>query len=62
MKDPRGNSYYWMGGGIKEEVQDPESDVAAARDGFISVTPIHLDLTDYHLIDEYRIKFKEYLN
>ncbi|NLF46152.1 MAG: 5'/3'-nucleotidase SurE [Syntrophomonadaceae bacterium] len=62
MKDPRGNSYYWMGGGIKEEVQDPESDVAAARDGFISVTPIHLDLTDYHLINEYRIKFKEYLD
>ncbi len=53
-KDPRGNTYYWMGGGIKKEIQDEESDVLAVEQGFISITPVHLDLTDYHLMEEYR--------
>lgn len=61
-KDPRGNSYYWMGGGIKEEVQDPESDVAAVQSSYISITPINLDLTDYRLIEEYKVKFKKYID
>jgi 5'-nucleotidase len=60
-QDPRGNSYYWMGGGIKDEEQDPESDVAALEDSFISITPINLDLTDYHLIQQYKVKFKDYI-
>lgn len=53
-QDPRGNTYYWMGGGIVQEEQDSESDVFAVDHGFISVTPIHLDLTDYQLISKYR--------
>ncbi len=53
-QDPRGNTYYWLGGGVLQEEQDPESDVYAVEHNFISVTPIHLDLTDYQLISEYR--------
>ncbi|CFW97113.1 Survival protein SurE-like phosphatase/nucleotidase [Syntrophomonas zehnderi OL-4] len=53
-RDPRGNTYYWLGGGVMDEEQDPESDVYAVDQGFISVTPIHLDLTDYQLINQYR--------
>ncbi|MEA1960407.1 MAG: 5'/3'-nucleotidase SurE [Bacillota bacterium] len=53
-KDPRGNSYYWMGGGVMKEEQDQESDVKLVEDGFISITPIHLDLTDYKLIEKYK--------
>lgn len=53
-RDPRGNTYYWLGGGVMDEEQDPESDVYAVNQGFISVTPIHLDLTDYQLINQYR--------
>lgn len=53
-QDPRGNTYYWLGGGVMDEEQDPESDVYAVDHGFISVTPIHLDLTDYQLINQYR--------
>ncbi|MGE5390341.1 MAG: 5'/3'-nucleotidase SurE, partial [Deltaproteobacteria bacterium] len=56
-KDPRGNTYYWMGGGVIEEEQEPESDVKAVQESYISVTPIHLDLTDYKLIDQYRQSF-----
>lgn len=56
-KDPRGNTYYWLGGGIKEEQQDEDSDVLAVKEGYISITPIHLDLTDYKLLNEYKKYF-----
>lgn len=61
-RDPRGNTYYWMGGGVVEEDQEPESDVAAVQEGYISITPIHLDLTDYRLIETYRNSFSKYLS
>lgn len=61
-QDPRGNSYYWMGGGIKDEEQVPDSDVTAVRESFISITPINLDLTDFRLIKEYKAKFSKYLD
>ncbi|MBO8158370.1 5'/3'-nucleotidase SurE [Thermosyntropha sp.] len=61
-KDPRGNTYYWLGGGIKEEQQDVDSDVLAVKEGYISITPIHLDLTDYRLLNEYKKYFtKDFL-
>jgi len=60
-KDPRGNTYFWLGGGILEEEQDPDSDVAAVEQGYISITPIHMDLTDYNLIQKYSAKLQEYL-
>ncbi len=60
-KDPRGNTYYWLGGGIKNEKQEAGTDVEAVEDGYISVTPINLDLTDYDLINEYENNFADYL-
>lgn len=60
-QDPHGNNYYWIGGGIREEEQEEDSDVLAAQRGYISVTPIHLDLTDYNLIGKYQVLFKKYL-
>lgn len=53
-QDPRGNTYYWLGGGVLEEPQEKDSDVTAVQEGDISITPIHFDLTDYHLIDRYK--------
>ncbi|MDD3364371.1 MAG: 5'/3'-nucleotidase SurE, partial [Syntrophomonas sp.] len=52
--DPRGNTYYWLGGGVLKEEQDEDSDVYAVEQGYISITPIHLDLTDYNLMDKYQ--------
>ena len=49
--DPRGNAYYWLGGKHVEDQLDEGTDVAAVREGYVSVTPIHLDLTDHKLID-----------
>lgn len=45
--DPRGRVYYWLAGELMELDNDPESDVAAAETGYISVTPVQLDLTRY---------------
>lgn len=60
-QDPRGNTYYWLGGGVVKEEQKEDSDVIAVQEGFISITPVHLDLTDYRLIEEYKDTFSEYL-
>ena len=46
-RDPRGRKYYWIGGDHLNSEDVPGSDLEAIEEGFISVTPIHLDLTNY---------------
>jgi 5'-nucleotidase len=45
--DPRGRPYYWIGGEEPTAEPDEGTDFWALEYGFISVTPLHLDLTDY---------------
>jgi 5'-nucleotidase len=46
--DPRGKKYYWIGG--EPEWKDfDHSDYSATRQGYISVTPLKMDMTDYDL-------------
>jgi len=45
--DPRGKKYYWIGGGPFDFVDGEGTDFSAVRQGLISVTPLHLDLTNY---------------
>ena len=45
--DPRGKKYYWIGGEELEFVDEEGTDFHAVSQGLISVTPIHLDLTNY---------------
>jgi len=47
MKDPWGRDIYWIGGGSAAWTGDENSDFAAIADGYISVTPLHLDLTHF---------------
>ena len=51
--DPRGQSYYWIGGVNPEWYGDANSDFRAVDQGFISVTPLHLDLTHYPSLDKF---------
>jgi 5'-nucleotidase len=49
-KDPRGKSYFWMGAGMYRYAPDasalePGSDLEAIHDGYISITPLTLNLT-----------------
>lgn len=43
--DPRGGTYYWIAYAPGEHDRDEESDITAVRAGYVSVTPLHLDLT-----------------
>jgi 5'/3'-nucleotidase len=52
--DPKGRTYYWIGSQSADWEDDPKSDFAALADGFISVTPLHLDLTNYKVMDQLR--------
>jgi 5'-nucleotidase len=53
--DPRGRAYYWIGGDEQAHENVPGSDCDAVFDhGFISVTPLHLDLTLHALVEELR--------
>lgn len=51
MKDPWGREVFWIGGGDVTWTVDPDSDQAAVKDGYISVTPLHMDLTNYRLME-----------
>jgi len=44
--DPRGRKYYWIGGDAPVWEPEPESDFLAVDRGYVSVTPLHLALTD----------------
>jgi 5'-nucleotidase len=52
--DPRGREHFWIGGGISAWNGGQEADFRAVQAGFISVTPLHLDLTSYELMEEIR--------
>ncbi|MEA3247307.1 MAG: 5'/3'-nucleotidase SurE, partial [Gemmatimonadota bacterium] len=45
MKDPWGKPIYWIGGGSVTWSEGEGTDVDAIRGGYISVTPLHLDIT-----------------
>jgi len=45
--DPRGRAYYWLAGQKEDIDQAPDTDIGALSRGMISLTPLHLDLTDY---------------
>ena len=50
--DPRNNTYYWMSGEMRFDEADDRADCFQVSNNFISVTPIHFDLTSYKSIDE----------
>jgi 5'-nucleotidase len=52
--DPRGKKYYWIGGYELGSLDIENSDIAAVRDGYVSVTPISLDLTNYGFLEKLR--------
>ena len=70
-KDPRGRIYYWQSGTLTPDKEE-DTDLRAVQEGYISITPMHSDLTDYnrlksltdlteHLnLTSYKIKNQEY--
>jgi 5'-nucleotidase len=53
-RDPRGRSYFWLGAGELGFQNLEGTDFHAVQHGYVSVTPLHLDLTNYAAMDRLR--------
>lgn len=51
MKDPTGRDCYWIGGKTEDSPVEG-TDIAAIAEGYISVTPLHVDMTDHGFLGE----------
>lgn len=52
--DPRGRPYYWIGGEAPTGVNEEGTDVGALANGYVSITPLQLDLTNYKAMEGMR--------
>jgi len=50
-QDPRGRTYYWLAGQLIEEECGTDYDINAVNNNYVSITPLHFDLTNYQMID-----------
>jgi 5'-nucleotidase len=50
--DPRGNKYYWLDGELDLLDDSPDTDVRVVNDGYVALTPIHIDLTAHHAMEQ----------
>ena len=51
-RDPRGNNYYWLDGELDLLDDSADTDVRVVEAGYVALTPIHIDLTAYHAMDQ----------
>lgn len=50
--DPRGRPIYWVGPPGLEADAGPGTDFHAINSGYVSITPLHLDMTHYKIFDQ----------
>ncbi|HAM50639.1 MAG TPA: 5'/3'-nucleotidase SurE [Nitrospiraceae bacterium] len=48
---PGGERHYWIGGGVPYWERGEDIDICAVEEGYVSITPIHLDLTNYRALE-----------
>lgn len=53
-QDPRGRPYYWIGGEVPTGRSEAGTDIGALNEGYVSVTPLRLDLTDHEFLQRLR--------
>ncbi|WP_407308753.1 5'/3'-nucleotidase SurE [Desulfosporosinus sp. SB140] len=58
--DPRGRVYFWQSGNLIRDCED-DTDLTAIQDDFISVTPMHSDLTDFASLQAWKDFFSDKL-
>ncbi len=49
--DPRGRPYFWIGGDTPTGIPENGTDIGALEEGYVSITPLQLDLTAYAVIE-----------
>lgn len=54
--DPKGKPYYWIGGD-RDNAAPEHTDIHALEQDFITITPLHLDMTDYKTLSTFKEKF-----
>lgn len=52
--DPRGTPYYWIGGDPPTGILEEGTDMEALSAGYVSVTPLHMDMTQHRFLDTVR--------
>jgi 5'-nucleotidase len=52
--DPHGRKYYWIAGKRVSWSRNKDADHEAIEEGYVSITPIHLDSTHYGVLDQFR--------
>jgi 5'-nucleotidase len=60
--DPRGNAYYWIAGTLVEQDENPDADYRAVKHGYVSVTPLHFDVTNHAFYRQARARLEARLN
>jgi 5'-nucleotidase len=53
-EDPRGRPVYWVGAAGSEQDAGPGTDFHAVANGYVSVTPLQVDLTRHSMLDDIR--------
>ncbi len=53
-QDPRGRTYYWLAGEVVPGREGPDTDVGALEQNLVSITPLHLRLTDQAALEGLR--------
>ncbi len=51
-EDPRGEAYYWLARAEPEYQGNEFSDISALKEGYVSITPLKIDMTDYEAIKD----------
>jgi 5'-nucleotidase len=51
-KDPKNRDYYWLAGDMQIFDRDNDADQVALKSGYVSLTPIHFDLTHYQFLEK----------
>ncbi len=56
--DPWGEKHYWIGGGKPYWERGEDTDIETVEAGYVSITPIHLDLTNYNALSLFKEKWQ----
>ncbi|NWF52736.1 MAG: 5'/3'-nucleotidase SurE [Nitrospirae bacterium] len=57
IHDPKGKRHYWIGGTQMNIEHDDDTDIKSVKEGYVSITPIHLDLTNYEALNYLKANF-----
>ncbi len=50
--DPGNRRYYWLNGETNDTLYEEGSDAKAVRDGYVSITPLHCDMSDWSILEK----------